>query len=291
MSTVRRAVGLPTAAACLLGLAACAPEPTPEQQARRDSLRALPAPDRLPDGPAGEVVRRAIGAHGGWEAWRDLATISYRKVTVSLDAAGRASDSTVARHRYVLGDAGPKIRIDRSGEDGRPVVLINDGHEAWRLVGGEVDHGLLPGNPARAPTFGSHYVFSQPFKLTDVGARFTHLGRDTLPDGTAVEGVRVRYGTGVGDSGGDHTWVYYFDPESGRLAGYRFGQGDEVDRGRFTRYGDFRDVAGVLLYGRRTAYEVAGDSVRATTIYRHLAHRPNPDLPDSLFVPPGRRGR
>lgn len=60
-----------------------------------------------------------------------------------------------------------------------------------------------------------------------------------------------------------------------------------MDRGSFTRYGDFREVAGVLLYGSRTAYEVAGDSVRPTRVYRHEDHRPNVPLPDSLFAPPG----
>lgn len=116
----------------VLTAAACSPETTPEQRARVDSLRALPVLERLPGGPAGDLVRRAIEAHGGWEAW--------------------------------------------------------------------------------------------------------------------------------GDSDGEHTWIYYFHPESARLAAYRFGTGDEVDRASFTRYGDFRKVAGVLLYGSRTAYSVEGDA-------------------------------
>lgn len=276
------------AGVCLLitSLAACSPDPTPEQRARVDSLRALPAMERLPDGRAGELVRRAIEAHGGWEAWTELSTIVYRKITVDLDRSGTPTDSAVARHRYAL-HPGPMVHIERTGDDGRPVTLINDGDEAWRLVDGDVDDGILPGSPARAPTFGSHFVFCQPFKLADAGARYTHLGRDTLADGTPVEGLRVRYLPGVGDSGGEHTWEYYFDPATGRLAGYRFGQGDEVDRGSLTRYGDFREVAGVLLYGSRTAYEVTEDSVRATRVYRHEDHRANVPLPDSLFTPPG----
>lgn len=148
--------------------------------------------------------------------------------------------------------------------------------------------GLLPAD-GRAPTFGSHYVFCQPFKLADAGARLTYVGTDTVPDGTPADGVRVRYPPGVGDSGGDHTWLYYFHPTTGRLTAYRFGRGDDVDRGSFTRYGDYREVAGVLLYGRRTAYEVTRDSARATRIYRHEDHRANVPMPDSLFLPPGRR--
>lgn len=48
-------------------------------------------------------------------------------------------------------------------------------------------------------------------------------------------------------------------------------------------------VAGVLLYGRRTAYEITGDPLRVIRRYRHEDHRANVPLPDSLFRPPGRR--
>lgn len=274
----------------LLAASGCgAPEPTPEQRARTDSLAALPPLERLPDDEAGELIRRAIRAHGGWDAWSALRSVEYRKVTVQLDDRGRPADSTVERHRYAL-DPGPRMRIDRleEGEESS-VVLINDGDEAWKLDGGEVDRGWGATDEARNSTFGSHYVFSQPFKLTDAGARFTALGRDTLPEGIPVDAVRVRYDPGVGSSGGMHTWVYYFDPETGRLAGYRFGEGDEVESDRFTVYGDFRQVGGVVLYGRRTAYEVGADGPRPATVYRHEDHRADPAVPDSLFLPPARR--
>lgn len=276
------------AAVPLLVLSGCGPpEPTAEQRARRDSLQALAPLERLPGDAAGDLIRRAIRAHGGWESWSELQAIEYRKVTVQLDDAGRPADSTVERHRYVL-DPGPKMRIDRLGaRDGE--VLINDGDEAWKLVDGEVDGGWGATDEAWNSTFGSHYVFSQPFKLTDAGARFAALGRDTLPDGTPVDGVQVRYDPGVGSAGAMHTWVYYFDSDTGLLAGYRFGEGDEVDGDRFTRYADFREVAGVVLFGRRTAYEVDGDEARPATVYRHEDHRVDVSTPDSLFLPPGRR--
>lgn len=241
--------------------------------------------ERLPDDSAGEVVRRAIEAHGGWEAWVGLGAVDYRKTTISYDEGGAVTDSTVERHRYALRPE-RKIRIDRVDGDGRTVVLMNDGDEAWQVVDGRLDRGILGRSPARAPTDGSHYVFSQPFKLTDAGANFTYLGADTLPDGTPVEAVRVRYDPGVGRSGGLHTWVYYFDTDTHLLAGYRFGEGEEVDWEVFTRHGDYRMVGGVRLYGSRTAYEVAADgSIRPVRVYRHEDHVVPAAFPDSLFRP------
>lgn len=270
-------------------LASCgAPEPTPEQKARRDSLQALPPMERLPEGEAGDLVRRAIEAHGGWEAWSELETVSYRKATIRLNEDGEVTDSTVAHHRYAL-HPGPKMHIGWTDEDGRRVTLMNDGDEAWKFVDGEHEGGPMDQDQAWNSTFGSHYVFAQPFKLTDPGANLTHLGRDTLPDGTPVVGLRVTYDPGVGSAGGMHTWVYYFHPESGRLAAYRFGEGDEVDRDVFTRHSDYREVGGVLLYGRRTAYRSGEDSLWTSSVYLHQDHRANVSLSDSLFLPPERR--
>lgn len=77
-------------------------------------------------------------------------------------------------------------------------------------------------------------------------------------DWTDEDGLRVTYDPGVGSAGGMHTWVYYFHPESGQLAAYRFGEGE--------------------------------DSLWTSSIYLHRDHRPNVAFPDTLFVPPERRG-
>lgn len=275
--------GLATLLPLVLG--SCRPEPSAEQLARRDSLEALPAVERLPDGTAGDVVRRALEAHGGWEAWSRLPAVEYRKTTVSFDDDGAVVDSAVQQHRYALHPE-RKIRIDGVDDRGREVVLANDGPEATKLVDGRPDRALAGDSPARAPTDGSHYVFSQPFKLTDAGAAFEDLGIDTLPDGAAVHAVRVRYDPGVGRSGGLHTWVYYFDVDTNLLAGYRFGEGDAVDPDGFTRHGNYRTVEGVELFGRRTAYRVVGeDSIRPVRVYLHEDHQVVPSLPDSIFRP------
>lgn len=284
-----RSAAVTATAALLAGALSCgAPEPTPEHEARRDSLTALAPLERLPDDAAGALVRRAIEAHGGWDAWAALPAVDYRKTTISLAEDGTASDSTVERHRYAL-HPGPRMRIDWTDPDGRHVTLMNDGDEAWRFVDGRESRSPLNPHQAWNSTFGSHYVFGQPFKLTDAGTNLTYLGPDSLEDGTAVEGVRVTYDPGVGSSGGMHTWVYYVDASSGRLAGYRFGEGEAVDPATFTTYGDYADVEGVRIYRRRTTYAVGDDgSLRPVRVYRHEAHDPSP-LPDSIFVHPDRR--
>lgn len=271
-------------------LTGCAAEPSPDEEVRDEAASAVPPLERLPDGAAGELVRRGIEAHGGWEAWTALPAVDYRKTTVRFDEDGTVADSVVEQHRYAL-HPGPRMRIDWTDEGGRRVTLMNDGDEAWRFVDGVETPDPDAPHQAWNSTFGSHYVFSQPFKLTDSGTNLEFLGPETLPDGTAVEALRVTYDPGAGSAGGMHTWVYYFDAASGLLAGYRFGEGDAVDSRALTTYSDFREVAGVKLYRRRTAHALEDDgSLRTTVVYRHEGHDTSP-RPDSIFVHPDRRGR
>lgn len=269
---------------CVL-VGGCGRDISPEEQALRDSIEALHPMDRLPDGPAGDVVRRAIEAHGGWEAWRALPGVEYRKVTITFEENGAVADSAVERHRYRLHPTAA-MRIDGTDDRGRDVALRNVGDQAWKYVDGRRARGPLNRNEAWNSTFGSQYVFAQPFKLTDVGTNLTHLGPEALEDGTEVTALQVDYDPGAGSSGGMHTWVYYFDRETGLLAGYRFGEGDTVSTDALTRHGDYREVDGVRLFGSRTAYRVTADgSLRTTRVYRHLDPVVR-SFPDSIFQPP-----
>jgi len=236
-----------------------------------------------PDSPS-KVVDQAIDHAGGWKAYTATRTIQFRKTIVRFAADGTATDTRVQFHRYVLNPS-PKMRIEWE-DHGSKIVLINDGHQAWKLVDGKIATAQEDINSARNSTFGSHYVFCMPFKLRDPGAELTDTGTELLTGGQRVRKIRVTYAPGVGDAGGFHTWTYSFDTASGRLVAnhllYSPGKYD------YTEYYDERIIGALILPTRRIGY--AADAKGKTgpkqseTTYDEIAA--NVDLRADLFAPP-----
>ncbi|MEO8191260.1 MAG: hypothetical protein ABI682_13040, partial [Acidobacteriota bacterium] len=119
---------------------------------------AFPA-DRMPDGPAGAVVSRALAFAGG-DAWKSKKSVEFRKTVTRYKPDGSVERKRVEMHRYRLT---PRLgaRIERD-EEGRKVLLVNDGYTAWRFVDGQQATAVQDVNGARGATFGSHYVFGMP---------------------------------------------------------------------------------------------------------------------------------
>jgi hypothetical protein len=126
--------------------------------------------ERLPADRAGDIVRRSIEYAGGWEAWASIRTIEFQKTTLRYRPDGTEETRRVQHHRYVLRPLRARIEWE---EGGKKIVLINNGRQAWKLVDGAVAGSTEDRNQARNATFGSHYVFNMPFKLTDSGAHLT----------------------------------------------------------------------------------------------------------------------
>lgn len=283
-------------AVVLLGPAAgCAPEAgdavPPAAESTAPSAAAVDPLDRLPDDRAGEVVRRAIEAAGGWDQWAAKGTVDYTKRTVHQDE-GEGDRESADRHRYRLHPS-PAMRIDWDDAEGRDAVLINDGDEAWKVVDGEIATEPSDRDQAWNATFGSHYMFSLPFKLTDEGAHFTHEGQETLPDGRLADRIRVVYDPGVGSAGGMHTWTFFFTADRGDLAAYFLHFGEGTEDYRFTEYGPPEDIDGLTLPTRRTVWRsnAAMEKLALDSDIHHDAIRFGVDLPDELFRPPEEAAR
>ena len=210
--------------------------------------------DPPPAGPAGDIVRRAIAHHGGMAAWAGKTTVQFRKTTTKFGSDGKVDRRPTQFHRYVLRPR-LRVRIDWE-EDGKQIVVINDGGQAVKFVDGRPAIGVADVNQARGVSFGSHYVFNMPFKLADPGATLAPAPSRRLPDGTSVDAVLVTYAPGVGDAGGMHTWTYFFDARSGRLTAnhltYGPGQHD------YTEYHDDIVVDGITLARRRLGFGADG---------------------------------
>jgi hypothetical protein len=210
--------------------------------------------DNLPAGAAGDAVRRAIKHHGGMGAWTGKTTVQFRKTTTRYAADGKAARGPTQFHRYVL-DPRMRARIEWE-EDGRKIVLINDGGLGVKLVDGRPATATSDVNQARNVTFGSHYVFNMPFKLADPGAQLASAARRRLPDGTLADAVRVTYAPGAGDAAGMHTWTYFFDARNARLTANHlmYGPGQY----EYTEYHDDMVVDGITIARRRLGFGADG---------------------------------
>lgn len=240
--------------------------------------------DRLTSGSAGDVVRRGIEYAGGWDTWEQKKTVAFRKTTTRFRPDGSVERKRVELHRYVLK---PELRASIEWEeDGKKIALINNGRQAWKIVEGREATSEEDRNQARNATFGSHYVFTMPFKLTDSGARLEYAGHAQLADGTPIENVLVTYEKGAGDAGGLHTWTYSFDEKTGRLAANHL----NYDSGKydFTEYFDDRMVEDLRLASRRLGYNAdesgkTGPKI-SETLYEDIQF--NVPLAESLFASP-----
>lgn len=252
------------------------------------SLFALAAPsplDRLPAGPAGAIVRRAIDHTGGWPAWASKKTVEFRKTVIKYRPDGTVERRRVQTHRYVLRPQ-MKGRIEFE-EDGKKIVYVNSGGQAVKLVDGKLAPTQEDTNSARNNTFGSHYVFTMPFKLTDPGAHLEPAGDERFGK-TRVEKVRVTYDKGAGDAGGMHVWTYYFDKASGRLVANNLRY--DASKYDYTEYLDERPVAGLLLPMRRLGYEAdeKGKKGRRNSEILYEDVRFDVPMADALFALPRR---
>lgn len=292
MARLPRLAGTALAAALLVGLASCGAPPADPAAAGMPAPAAEAAEvhplERLPAGPAGHAVRRAIEAAGSWQAWEEKAAVDYRKTTRSFAPDGSVAREVVERHRYRLHPP-LGVRIERESEEG-PVVLLNKGDQAWKTVGGAVATSQQDRDQAWNSTFGSHYVFAMPFKLTDPGTVLEHLGERELPDGTVAEAVRATYEPGAGSAAGMHAWTYYFALADGRLVANRLQHGPAAEDCSYTEYLDHRQVDDLVLPTRRVSYscDAAAERLAKTSEMFHQDVRFVEPLPEELFLPAGR---
>ncbi len=231
-----------------------------------------------------KLVDKAIERAGGWAAWIGTRTIQFRKTTVRFGPDGKATDTRVQYHKYVL-QPSPQMRIEWES-NGSKGLVINDGQQAWKFVNGKPATTQEDINGARGNTFGSHYVFGIPFKLRDPGTGLEDAGTMTMDDGTLVRKVRAIYGKGVGDAGGLHTWTYMFDPQTGRLACNHL----EYAPGKYdwTEYFDEKPFGSLVMATRRVGYDANANGKvgpkRSETTYEEI--KTNVEFPRAWFKPP-----
>lgn len=232
-------------------LAACATADSPDLG---EEVRAAEA--RLEASEGGRLVRRAIDAHGGLEAWYGAPTSAYTWEYANEPADLHFKSYLVAdnRTRRVYHDL---LTLGPYGAP-RPV----EGRFAWTGEDAWIAPDTLEAiNPRFWATTG--YYFEQiPFVLADPGLRYEALPPDTL-DGEAYDLVRVGYEAGVGDSPGD-TYTLYVDRETGRVRAIRYTvtYGRDADPAETPSetlfyYEDYATVDGLTVPTRFRGYDYA----------------------------------
>ncbi len=203
---------------------------------------------RLSATEGGQMVLRAIEAHGGLEAWHNAETSSY-----VWGFAGGMRSSLVAHNRTrqiyhdILAFADEEVK-------GR-VQMAWDGSEAWVYP----DSLMNSVNPRFMATTG-YYFQSIPFVLADSGLHYEALA-PALLDSVEHQIVRVTFGDGIGDAYGDH-YTLYIHPETNMVSALRyrstFGRGrptiDENMRETLLYYKDYVTVDGLITPTRFEGY-------------------------------------
>jgi len=207
----RRFALVAAAASCLL-FAACGAQPeAPMSDAQR---KAQEATARLSATDGGQIVLRAINAHGGLEAWYAAPTSSFTWEYSNAGMNGRfktravVDNNTRQAYHQILEIGTPDEPKPYEGS------FAWDGEKAW----------IYPADtPIINPRFWAltGYYFQQiPFVLADPGLTYTVLPDEQI-EGKPYDMVVVSFGTGVGDSPGD-TYTLYVDKDNDMVAAIRY---------------------------------------------------------------------
>ncbi|MCY4206159.1 MAG: hypothetical protein OXE92_10595 [Bacteroidetes bacterium] len=152
---------------------------------------------RLMATEGGQLLLRAINAHGGLDAWHNAETSSY---VWGFEGGMKGKMVAHNRTRQVYHD------IMFMGDEAAPdAQMAWDGTNAW------IYPDSLPTSPRFMATTG-YYFQSIPFILADPGVRYEVL-TPALLDSVEHQIVRATFDDGVGDAPGDH-YTLYINPET-----------------------------------------------------------------------------
>lgn len=219
------------------------------------------ARERLEASEGGQLVLRAINAHGGLEAWFAAPTSSYVWEYSNVGSNIRFKTHLVAdnQSRRVYHDLIELGTPDAPKPfDGR---LAWDGKDAWISP-----DTLRAPNPRFWATTG-YYFESIPFILADPGLNYTLLPDEEL-EGKTYDMVRVSYDDGIGDSPGDE-YILYVNKESSIVDAIRYtvtyGRGRPAPgaplRETLFYYEDYTTVDGLTVAQRFRGFNVVDGEV------------------------------
>ncbi|NIR44571.1 MAG: hypothetical protein GWN99_09780 [Gemmatimonadetes bacterium] len=230
-----------------------------------------------PPGPADRLVDNWIEAAGGLDAWRDVESVRYTVTTVWFDSTGTP---VRRRPRFVWGKKHPlRARIERDEPEGHYVQATDGEGDVWATLDGELLSDTTKAvREVLYVTGDVMYWIGLPYKLRDPGVNLRHIPKDSI----GYEGVAVTFGEDVGLHPDDR-WFYYFEEGSPFPVEVHYIEEGYTEPTR-TRWSDYREAGPITYVGTRTFYDERGVTRKQLLISDVQI---NPELPDSLFTPPG----
>jgi len=132
---------------------------------------------QIPDGPAGELLQRAIAAHGGREAWQSHRDASFISTLTVFDPRGNATSETIFLHKMILHE-GCKGRLESIGLEDEIIFGLN-GADSWMLRAGQLVSDERSTAFIHFDAVSAEYWFQMPFVAAEIPAQLSYEGPAT----------------------------------------------------------------------------------------------------------------
>lgn len=211
-----------------------------------------------------ESLSKVIDAHGGYEQWSKMKSLSYLK--------GDESTVTNLQNRKIRLES-PKQTI---GFDGTDVWVTPDSVDTKRT---RFYHNLF------------FYFYAMPFVVGDPGAYYEDVEPKEL-DGKTYFGIKVSYNSGVGDAPDDN-YIIWYDPETYKMEWLMytvtFRTGEATEDYSLIKYENWDTFGGLLLPTTIQWFNYDGESVGESrgdaTVFENISI--SDEAPDeSIFEKP-----
>ena len=210
-----------------------------------------------------ESMAKIIEAHGGYEQWSKMKTLSYLK----------EDEATICNLQN------RKIRLESPektiGFDGNEVWAMPDSADASKA---RFYHNLF------------FYFYAMPFIVGDPGAYYEDIAPREL-NGKVYNGVKVSYGEGIGDAPKDN-YIVWYDPETDKMEWLMYtvtyGNDEANEDYRLIKYDEWEEINSLLLPTAFQWYSFENDTVgegNKRVVFDKIKITENTPS-DSLFITP-----
>lgn len=184
-------------------------------------------------------ISKIFKAHGTVEKWNTMENLEF---TMKKETGDEKTTTDLKSRKSLI--------------ETKDFTIGYNGKEPWLKENGDYKY---KGNPQFYYNL-MFYFYAMPFVLADDGITYTNV-EPLKADGKEYPGIRISYGSGVGESPEDE-YIIYYDAETNKMAwlGYTvtFFSKKKSTEWHFIKYADWQTVNGVVLPARLEWYKSEG---------------------------------